>query len=279
MKYANLHLHSFFSDGQMTPEQLVLIGKCMGYHALALTDHCTDGGNDQFFAAAKQEGLDAISGVEFDGPAFGVNFHITALDFDRNNPQMRAFIKRICDQRYEYTKKGFDVACEKGIIDGLTWDDVLEYCQEGYWVCADHVVSAIKRKMDLLPAGTAEAYRAITRSPEVKVYSPVRPQVDEIISTIRKADGIAVLAHPYQQTQYVGKLVEMGLNGIEISHPHIYEQYPRLALRAAEEYKLYRSGGTDHTGAMSGCNGRNAVPAYNGITEEEYLVIKERRLG
>ena len=46
MKYANLHLHSFFSDGQMTPEQLVLIGKCMGYHALALTDHCTDGGND-----------------------------------------------------------------------------------------------------------------------------------------------------------------------------------------------------------------------------------------
>ena len=44
MKYANLHLHSTYSDAQLTPMQLVLIGKSLGYHALALTDHETDGG-------------------------------------------------------------------------------------------------------------------------------------------------------------------------------------------------------------------------------------------
>ena len=44
MKYANLHLHSTYSDAAFTPEQLVLIGKALGYKALCLTDHETDGG-------------------------------------------------------------------------------------------------------------------------------------------------------------------------------------------------------------------------------------------
>lgn len=45
VKYANLHLHSTYSDAGFTPHQLVLIGKSLGYKALALTDHETDGGN------------------------------------------------------------------------------------------------------------------------------------------------------------------------------------------------------------------------------------------
>lgn len=44
MKYANLHLHSTYSDASLTPEQLVFIGKSLGYYALALTDHETDAG-------------------------------------------------------------------------------------------------------------------------------------------------------------------------------------------------------------------------------------------
>ena len=44
MKYGNLHLHSTYSDAQFTPKQLFMIGKSLGYHALALTDHETDGG-------------------------------------------------------------------------------------------------------------------------------------------------------------------------------------------------------------------------------------------
>ena len=44
MKYANFHMHSTYSDAAFTPEQLVLIGKALGYKALSLTDHETDGG-------------------------------------------------------------------------------------------------------------------------------------------------------------------------------------------------------------------------------------------
>ena len=54
MKYANLHLHSTFSDAQFTPEQLLLIGKSLGYGAMALTDHET---------ALKSARLPGIKGV------------------------------------------------------------------------------------------------------------------------------------------------------------------------------------------------------------------------
>lgn len=278
MKYANLHLHSIFSDGEMTPQQLVILGKSLDYKALALTDHNTDGGVDDFFAAARLEGVDAISGVEFDGGAFGINFHITALDFDRSDPTMRAFIKRLCDERREYTRHSFELAREKGIIDGITWNEILDCCFEGDWIHVGHVIRIMRIKK-LMPNDSGDQeLRAFFRTPECKAFSPVRPSAEEIIKTIRGAGGIATLAHPYKWTEYVGKLVDMGLNGIEISHPHLFN-YSKFAIKAAEEYNLYRSGGTDHTGPMSGCDRRNAVFAMNGITEEEYMTIKERRLG
>ena len=70
-----------------------------------------------------------------------------------------------------------------------------------------------------------------------------------------------------------------GLNGIEVSHPSLYRNYAALAVEAAEKYNLYRCGGTDHTGAMSCCGGNLAIPALEGITDEEFMMIKERRLG
>ena len=105
MKYANLHLHSTFSDAQFTPEQLFLIGKSLGYKAMAVTDHETDGGVRPLMNYAREQGgVDIISGIEFSGKYNGVSFHITALDYDIDNPDFRAFVKELCDLRAETTR-------------------------------------------------------------------------------------------------------------------------------------------------------------------------------
>ena len=116
MKYANLHLHSTYSDCQLTPLQLVLIGKSLGYRALALTDHWTDGGMEEFFAATKKEGLHSLAGVEFDSADLGASIHITGLDFDRDHPKMRALIDNQRDARTECTRKTFEWGVEQGLI-------------------------------------------------------------------------------------------------------------------------------------------------------------------
>ena len=79
MKYANLHLHSNFSDAQFTPEQLVLIGKALGYKAIAITDHETDGAVDRLFDYANEQHIDAMIGCEFYGKHDGHTLHLTVF--------------------------------------------------------------------------------------------------------------------------------------------------------------------------------------------------------
>ncbi len=281
MKYANLHLHSTFSDAELTPRQLVRIGKSMGYRALALTDHETDGGCKEFMYHAKKEGLKAISGTEFYGIQNGVKIHLTALDFDMDNPELRAFIKHRCELRNECTRKCIERGIELGYINGFNWNDILDYAKDGYWICINTVMEVMKYKK-LVPYDYdwKEFRMNVFNAPEAKAFRPAGPDAEEVIKAVRKAGGIIALAHPNSQwLDLLDQLVDYGLNGIEISHPNLAPHIPYLAAEAADKYNLYRCGGTDHDGAMSGNGGDRANPACNGITEEEYTTLIERRLG
>ena len=277
MKYANLHLHSTYSDAQFTPEQLVLIGKSLGYRALALTDHETDGGVKSFMRYAKKEGgIDVISGIEFYGKYDGVSFHLVALDYDMDDPGIRALVKERVDLYNEYTRRCVERGIELGYIEGITWDDIVLQSGEGAWMCIDTVLNTYRAKRIPIP----ENFRQnVFKAPEVLAIKPHSPSAERVIKTIRAAGGIAAVAHPNNQIHYVKDLVKFGLNGIEVDHPSLNENTPYLALEAADTYNLYRCGGTDHTGPMSGCDGKHAIPTFAGITEEEYYILKERRLG
>lgn len=280
MKYANLHLHSTFSDGGFTPHQLALIGKSLGYRALALTDHETDGGVSEFRRACDAQGLESLVGVEFYGRHDGHGPHLVALDFDVDNPEIRAFIRERCELYTECTRKRVERGIRLGFIHDFTWNDVLDYAREGSWICIDHVIGAMKYKRVMAPEESSdELRRNVFKGEEALSFEPPQPSAERVIGIIRRAGGIAVLAHPTNKTQYVEELVSYGLNGIEVSHPHIDAKTAFLAREAAKSFGLYRSGGTDHTGAMSCCGGSNAVPALQGVTEQEFYTIKERKLG
>lgn len=277
MKYANLHLHSTYSDGVLTPDLLVRIGKSLGYRALALTDHETDGGVTRFMEVARAEGgIDTISGIEFYGMFEGMLLHLTALDFDRDNPALRALVQDRIDKHYESTKKRVMLGIERGFIGGVSWDDIERYNDENSWYCAGSVVRAYRAMRIPVPEKLNEN---VFKSPEAAQFSAGTPTAEEVIRTVRGAGGIIALAHPYGRTHIIPSLVELGLNGVEISHPNNKENTSYLAVQMAEEYNLYHCGGTDHTGAMSGMGGRHATPAFHGIDEEEYFILKERRRG
>lgn len=279
MKFANLHLHSTYSDGGFTPSQLVLIGKSLGYSALALTDHETDGGCKEFMRYARKEGIQSISGCEFYGKEDGITLHLTALDFDQDNPLLRNYIKERVEGYNEYTRKCVEYGIKNGYIQGITWNDVLDTAKEGTWICIDTVL----RTLDIKKAipdnfDEKELRKNVFKVPELMAQKHKTPSAEKVIKIVRDAGGIIALAHPYKQIQFVEKLVSYGLNGIEVSHPDLYENSAYLALEAAETFNLYKCGGTDHTGAMSCCGGNLAIPALQGITEEEFTTLKERRI-
>ena len=281
IKYANLHLHSTYSDAQFTPGQLVLIGKSLGYRALALTDHDTDGGSKKFVSYARNLGLDAMIGAELTGLYEGTNLHLVALDYDYDNPALRAFINERVEKRTEACRKQVERGLALGLMDGITWDDVERLHPEGTWCCIDTVYDTYKRLNIPAPSNLRANVFA---HPDAKKFNFKSAPAEKVIKLVREAGGVMVLAHPhwyhpFDWQKHLPTLVEYGVNGIEVSHPHNFHNTPSLARAAAKKYNLYVSGGTDHTGPMSGCDGLNAVPAGHGVSEEEYWMIKERRLG
>lgn len=280
VKYANLHLHSTYSDAGFTPHQLVLIGKALGYKALSLTDHETDGGNRVFRAECEREGIDFITGVEFYGKVGDYKVHLTALDFDPDEPTLRAFIKKRCDLQEEKTRKTVEFGIEKGYLKGITWQDILDRTPEGSWLCIDSVLNAVREMRIELPITLAEIRPLVFKAPEVKAFSNPHPEAEEVIRAVRAAGGVIALAHPNAKfVDHIEKMVDMGLNGIETGHPDIAPEVLPLAVEAAEKYNLYHCGGTDHSGPMSCCGGKYAYPTFDGTSEEHYFQLKNRTRG
>lgn len=281
MKYANLHLHSNHSDGGFRPAFLTRTAKSLGYGAIALTDHETLTGLPELFEAAKNDGIEAMAGVEFCTHYKGHEIHITGLDFDHTHPSIINFSKCVCERINHRIRVQFEDMMERGDFSGITWEEITRYAPRTDFYCIDHICHVF----DLLGICSYTDFARVRESLHAcdpSKYEFHRPSVQETIQTIRNAGGVAVIAHPSEaifDEGIVDELIGMGINGIEVSHPEVTQKGAKLAIYTAMQHNLYISGGTDHTGALSACDGDNARMAFHGVTLEEYNTIKERHFG
>ena len=282
MKYGNLHLHSTHSDSGFRPAHLVRMAKSLGYGAIALTDHEAISGLPELFAEAKKDDMEAMAGAEFYAKFNGKSFHIVGLDFDPENAVMKDFIDTLTDNQVTHMREIVKEAVEKGIWKNVTWDDIVKNNPSTVrWFCNDHIYTALDQ-MGIVPFDKRDdTWRAAFRETEAsKIYKPRRFSAQEVFDVIHSAGGLAILAHPNEfhfDDGYVDGLIEIGLDGIETSHPDITERSSKLGIHMAMKHHLYCSGGTDHTGPMSACDGPYMIPAYQGVTLDEFQAIKERR--
>ena len=95
----DLHMHSVFSDGSLTPEELIQEAVKMKVTAVSLTDHDTMSGVPRFLAAARDAGLQAIPGVEISTDYNGRGMHILGYGMDMNNADLIANLQWIREGR------------------------------------------------------------------------------------------------------------------------------------------------------------------------------------
>ena len=293
MKYANLHLHSIYSDGIYTPRELCELAVKKGYRAVALTDHETTRGVGKMREAAAELGLEFLCGIEVTAHGLGVaqgGFHIVGLDFDPEHPRMREYTDWTEKNITELSIRRLDYCLKEGFIKDITWNDVVDRFPDVGWYCNEQVFKLLQERQGLTDPEYWSFINHFNGAP-VKGVSNSRP-ADEMIDVIRAAGGIAVLAHPHNQTQYLPGLAAMGLGGVEVDHPDLTEYDSAEAIRLANELGLYQSGGTDHTGLLGNSMKRGAgvvltyiplVPydadVSNGATQEAFEEIRGRRRG
>lgn len=253
----DLHMHSIFSDGTMTPECLVQEAREIGLEAIALTDHDGTAGVDALLAACNggngREGLLGIPGVEISADTKDGNLHILGYFLDHNDATLSDALQRIREGRQ--TRNQVILKKLNGLGIALAWEDVTRHAGSDV-VGRPHFAAALIENGRVKTR--REAFDRFLARGQPAYAERYRFAPEEGIDLITKTGGVAVLAHPSTLTlkkralrECVAGLRDMGLGGLEVYHPgHSPEQTSEYK-NLATELNLVTTGGSDYHGAAS----------------------------
>lgn len=265
----DLHMHSRYSeDGEFTPAELVEQCCRQGITTMSITDHNCARANAEARAQAEENGIRYISGIELDCTYKGLAFHVLgygiddrSADFTRieENVERQCFLASL--ERLEKTQTlGFQV----------TQNEMWELSQGAYWRgswSGEMFAELLLAKPEYADHPLLRPYRSGgTRSDDPYVnfywdhYAPGKPcyakmeypSMEEIIFTIHRNGGKAVLAHPGMNLkgheELLGEILDLGMDGVEaFSSYHTPEQALEF-YRQARARGAFVTCGSDHHG-------------------------------
>ncbi|MBR4113139.1 MAG: PHP domain-containing protein [Anaerotignum sp.] len=249
----DLHAHSTASDGTYSPAEVAELAKKLGLSAIALTDHDTIEGLDEFQKTGNALGIETIPGIEFAAlweKHHRPEIHLVGLGFDPAHPALLSRMQEIRQSRDLRNNK----MCEKLSSIGLhiTIEEVAANAG-GEIITRAHFANVLLQK----------GYIAKKEDAFSRYISPGLPGYVErefltpalCIQTIKEAGGAAVLAHPTlyglgmeQLEELCEELIPYGLDGIECQYSTYSPAETKAITALAEKMDLLPSGGSDFHG-------------------------------
>lgn len=249
MMRADMHIHTYYSDGGQSPEDVVAGAKRAGVNLISVTDHDNSNGRHLVKELALKAGIRAVDGEEISAYDGGVRVHILGYGMDYSNPAYTAFSKALYDGSVERT---LDILNKlKKVNVNISYGDVLRErkCDKSP-LHATYIAVAGARKGY---ASSPWAFFAKYINQGLPCYSCIkRPTPDEAARVITECGGVCSLAHPGRITMeaegvtaLIERLIPCGLAGIEAvysGHTFNETQYYK---ELAEKYGLLVTGGSD----------------------------------
>ncbi|WP_380704298.1 PHP domain-containing protein [Salinithrix halophila] len=237
----DLHLHTTASDGALPPADLVRKAKAAGLSTIAVTDHDTLAGVEEAIKTGQEIGVHVIPGVELSTRLQRTNIDILGYHIQERQ-QLHDELAAFRDDRKTRAIAIIERFNHLGMP--LTLEDVRSFSGDGV-IARPHIAQAIVQKGYLPNVQTVfDQYLADGKPAaiEKKVLTP-----ENGIRMIRRAGGIAVLAHPalIGDDGIVRRVLEVGLDGIEVWHRKHTRKDARRYLRLAAEFDLLVTGGSD----------------------------------
>jgi len=251
----DLHMHSSFSDGSMTPTELVLEAKEAGLSAIALTDHDTIDGIPEFMEAGEKHDIITVPGVEISIDTQLPNnghLHMLGLFIDPYSKELKKTLDYLRHQRNLRAQKIIDKLNELNIA--ITMDELLTEAGEGS-IGRPHVAKILVRKG--MVASMQEAFDVYLAKGKPAYMDKVKLGEEGAIDMIKNAGGLAILAHPHfmgynifdEARVRILTLKSLGLDGFEVYYSGMPHQYTEKLLELAKEQDFLISGGSDYHGA------------------------------
>ena len=249
MKAADLHLHTHFSDGTYSPEELVGQARRHEFAAVALTDHDTVEGCPPTAQACAAAGIEFIPGTELTAEQDGHEIHILGYCLDIQDPRFLEEIGKFQAVRQNRIREM--VARLNQLNVPLREEKVFELAN-----CRapgrPHVARALVESH--LCANLDEAFERFLKKNRPAWVPKFKMSAEEAIGLIHRAGGAAVMAHPglNRTDDVIPGMAEAGLDGIECFHTKHTSAMGEHYTRIAERLGLLVTGGSDCHGASKG---------------------------
>jgi hypothetical protein len=279
----DLHIHTYFSDGRPSPQELIQHASDLGLKHISITDHDNIRGLVEALPLGAQTGIEVIPGIELTcrwGKSSGRldsvdegDIDLLGYYFDPQNPSFlrlqEASLADVVDRIAECTQRISKSGCPISLEDA--------YSQNPRYAGATQVINALWQGRHCV-AGWEQALALFNRE-----WAKVRQSkltLEKAIDAIHDAGGVAVLAHPnaircsrgWIQPVHLYHLVSLGLDGIEIYHPRLNETARAYFMQLASRFNLLITGGSDEHGWPQGFPRLGSQP----VTIELVEALKQR---
>ena len=276
MKFADLHAHTCFSDGSLTPQQLVELGAQKGLSALAVTDHDTVDGVERALAHGRKIGLEVIPGLEFSSQLEGRNLHLVGLFVDPRSQALQRVCQKMQQMRDQRNRQMLRQLEEAGFpVSEETFRDF-----QGTSLTRAHVADVLIR------AGYGSNMKEVFQNymskgkPGYVARQVVPPE--ECIDAIHQAGGLAFVAHLHQISKDPDTCVrlcldtmDLGADGLETRYSEFDDHWRNTAEEIARQRGCLSSGGSDFHSAFK--PGLELMTGYGDLEVPYDFVVEMKK--
>ncbi len=264
MRSADLHLHTYFSDGTFSPEELVARAREAQLACISVTDHDSVQGIDRARRAAATD-IEVLTGIELTAEAAGQEIHILGYLFD---PADAVFLKMLEGMREVRVRRVFEI-CEKlkklGVA--LAAEKVLAMAGSGS-VGRLHVARALLQEGAV--GSIQEAFARFIGDRGAAYVGKFKMTPRQAIDHLLRVKGVPVLAHPYTlgDRSLIADFVKAGIMGIEAFYAEHSDYQTQEYIKIAEKFGLVVTGGSD-------CHGQAKEKVLLGLVKVPYSYVEK----
>jgi predicted metal-dependent phosphoesterase TrpH len=264
----DLHLHTTYSDGLYSPEQLVQTAVKLGLQAIAVTDHDTVSGLEITQQIADKYGIQFVPGVEIsayteeDG-----EIHVLGYFIDPENPFLVNALRHLKTVRLKRIERM--VGCLQELGFEIHSSSIRSFAGNGSVLGRPHLARAMVQHG--IVSSVNEAFERYIARGKPAFIPKIGLSFHEAIHLILQAGGIPIYAHPglSKKDALIPKLLNLGIRGLEVFHSeHSQEDIQRYA-EIVERNNLLATGGSDcHGGSKTQKPLIGTVPVPYSILEQ-----------
>lgn len=247
-KKADLHIHTIFSDGSLTPLDIVKLASQKGLYSISITDHDTVDGIKPAMDNGKVFDIIVIPGIEISCQFHNEEIHLLGYFIDFQNQELLQMLNMFKESRESRGKKIVEKLNNLGLYISL--EEVIEIAGDGV-VGRPHIAKALVNNNYV--TSIQEAFDKYLDNDKPAYVDRYRPTLKQGIEIIHNSGGAAVIAHPglIKNTNAIIEAIKYGVDGIEAIHSkHSTEEVLKYS-KIARENDLVITGGTDFHGDLS----------------------------